>query len=103
MPWEKTYNEIDVLDNAARAFWSRGFEATSMSDLVKATGINRGSIYSAFSDKRTLFMRSLEHYDCNYRATFLDEISANNSPKQAILSAFHLAIAERGELPGGVF
>jgi len=63
MPWQKCYNENEVLDNAMKAFWSKGYEATSLRDLVKATGINRGSLYNAFPGKRALFMRALDHYD----------------------------------------
>ncbi|MGI9452457.1 MAG: TetR/AcrR family transcriptional regulator, partial [Geminicoccaceae bacterium] len=52
MPWDKQYDEADVLDRAMAAFWANGYEATSINDLVAATGINRGSIYAAFEDKR---------------------------------------------------
>lgn len=101
MPWEKSYNEADVLDGATRAFWAKGFEATSMSDLVKATGINRGSIYSAFTDKRTLFMRSLQHYDAHYCANFLSSVRNNTRPKQAIIAMFEAVTVDNKDLPGG--
>ncbi|POM25495.1 HTH-type transcriptional repressor ComR [Actinomadura rubteroloni] len=46
-----------------RRFWERGYRATSIDDLVKATGVKPGSLYSAFpGGKRALFMRSLERY-----------------------------------------
>lgn len=101
MPWEKSYNDRDVLDSATRAFWAKGFEATSMADLVQATGINRGSIYSAFTDKRTLFLRSLEHYDQNYCTNFLNNFRDNISPKQAIFAMFEAAAKPDKDLPGG--
>ena len=93
MPWEKSYNEEQVLSRAMEAFWARGYEATSISDLVKATGINRGSMYAAFSDKRTLFIRSLTYYDQHYRAEFLRHVRAEHSPRNAIVSAFEQVIA----------
>jgi AcrR family transcriptional regulator len=43
-------------------FWRRGYEATSIGDLVEAIGINRGSLYATFGDKRRLFLASLERY-----------------------------------------
>ena len=46
MPWEKQFDEKAVLDKAMQAFWSRGYEATSMQNLVECTGINRGSLYA---------------------------------------------------------
>ena len=105
MPWEKRYNETEVLERAMKAFWANGYEATSMSDLVEATGINRGSIYAGFSDKRTLFIKALRYYDKRHRADFLDRIGKNRGGRDAILAAFTSAAeSERsGGRPGGCF
>ena len=55
--------DIDqALDDAMRAFWAKGYEATSLADLMEATGLHKGSLYQAFGDKHKLFMRSLNHY-----------------------------------------
>jgi AcrR family transcriptional regulator len=51
----REYNVDQVIDAALHAFWARGFGATSISDLVDVTGINRASLYSVFKDKRGLF------------------------------------------------
>lgn len=103
MPWEKQYNETEVLERAMTAFWAHGYVATSMSDLVEATGINRGSIYAGFSDKRTLFMKALRYYDKQYRADFLDQIGRTREARDAILAAFESAAkaATGGKNPGG--
>ena len=52
MPWQKQYDEAEVLKRATEAFWARGYDATSINDLVAATGIHRGSLYAAFTDKQ---------------------------------------------------
>ena len=103
MPWEKQYDETAVLDRAMRAFWARGYAATSMSDLVDATGINRGSIYAAFTDKRGLFTRALQHYDRVHRSDFLEGMAEAHGPKEAILATFEAAAASGrdGTTPGG--
>jgi TetR/AcrR family transcriptional repressor of nem operon len=44
-----------VLDRATDLFWSRGYEATSVQDLVDALGVNRASLYATFGDKGQLF------------------------------------------------
>ena len=44
------------------AFWTKGYEATSMADLCSCTGLHKGSLYQAFGDKHQLFMDSLNHY-----------------------------------------
>lgn len=51
-----------VLDAAMQAFWSRGYEATSLADLMEATGLHKGSLYQAFGDKHTLFIQVLKRY-----------------------------------------
>jgi len=50
------------LDSALQVFWARGYEATSIQDLVDATGLGRASLYGAFGDKRAIFARVLERY-----------------------------------------
>ena len=57
--------EFDIdqaLNNAMQAFWSNGYEATSLADLMEAMDLQKGSIYKAFGDKHTLFISALEHY-----------------------------------------
>lgn len=70
----------DALDATAKAFWSRGYEATSLEDLMKATGLHKGSLYKAFGGKHDLFKRSLEHYlrqvETVHRETLASEVSA---------------------------
>jgi TetR/AcrR family transcriptional repressor of nem operon len=51
-----------VLETAMDVFWCKGFEGTSIQDLVEATGVNRGSLYGAFGDKETLFAEALDYY-----------------------------------------
>lgn len=103
MPWEKNYNETDVLERAMHAFWAHGYEATSMNDLVAATGINRGSIYAAYTNKHNLFMETLRHYDHVHRQQFLERVARENAPKDAILAAFEAAATQcdSGKTPGG--
>ena len=52
----------DALDRATQLFWSRGYEATSVQDLVDALGVNRASLYATFGDKAQLFEAVLERY-----------------------------------------
>jgi AcrR family transcriptional regulator len=57
--------EFDVdqaLAAALRVFWSKGYEAASLSDLTEAMGITRPSLYAAFGNKESLFMQALDLY-----------------------------------------
>ncbi|WP_436529792.1 TetR/AcrR family transcriptional regulator [Actinoplanes sp. HUAS TT8] len=57
--------EFDVevaLDRAMRLFWAKGYEATSMSDLVEATGVARAGLYATFGGKHELYLKALDAY-----------------------------------------
>jgi TetR/AcrR family transcriptional repressor of nem operon len=58
----RKFDEDNVLERAADAFWTKGYEATSTRDLTECTGLTQSSIYAAFGDKRGLFLRALKHY-----------------------------------------
>jgi TetR/AcrR family transcriptional repressor of nem operon len=63
MPRPREFEPDDVLDSAMREFWERGYRATSVDDLVRATGVKPGSLYGAFpGGKHALLMGSLERY-----------------------------------------
>ncbi len=92
MPWEKQFDDAEVLEKAMQAFWARGYEATSIQDLVDCMGLNRGSIYAAFGDKRSLFLKALQHYETYHRRSWLDTLQTRHTPRAAILSVFEGAI-----------
>jgi TetR/AcrR family transcriptional repressor of nem operon len=58
----KEFDPGVVLQRALELFWERGFDATSMSDLVEHLGIARASIYATYGSKHELYLRALEHY-----------------------------------------
>ena len=58
----REFDDEAVLDAAIQCFWSRGYEATSVKDLIGKTGITAASLYNAFGDKRALFRAALDHY-----------------------------------------
>lgn len=58
----REFDEEEVVDRALAAFWRKGYEATSVSDLMEATGLAKGSVYKGFGDKRSFFLRVLTEY-----------------------------------------
>ena len=93
MPWEKQFDVDHALDKAMTAFWARGYEATSMQDLVDCMGVNRGSLYATFGDKRSLFIRALRRYDARHRASWTQALAQSDSGKRAIVRTFEEVIA----------
>ena len=58
----ETFNRDQVLFNILETFWSKGYNGTSMQDLVDATGLNRSSLYNSFGDKKSLYKTALKIY-----------------------------------------
>ena len=50
-------------------FWQRGFAATSVDDLLAATGLGKGSFYAAFGDKERLYLETVEQKAITLRIT----------------------------------
>lgn len=59
---KKKFVEEEVLEKAMYVFWSKGYEATSIRDLVQHLGITNGSLYDTFGSKEALFIRSIDWY-----------------------------------------
>jgi TetR/AcrR family transcriptional regulator, transcriptional repressor for nem operon len=62
MPRPKEFNPDDAIEKAMQVFWHKGYEATSMEDLLEAMDLNRGSLYDTFGDKRQLFLKVIDRY-----------------------------------------
>ena len=105
MPWEKQFDPNEMLDRAMQTFWEHGYEATSVQDLLDCTGLNRGSLYATYTDKRTLFLAALRMYDEKMRRKPLAELESHCPPREAILKLF-LAFTSKvsdGEAARGCF
>lgn len=57
-----SFDRDAALEAAMLLFWERGFEGTSMADLVQAMGLSPSSIYAAFGDKQALFLLAAKRY-----------------------------------------
>ncbi|MEW2570632.1 TetR/AcrR family transcriptional regulator [Streptomyces sp. NPDC047070] len=58
----RAFDEKQVLDAVQEQFWNAGYAATSLQDLMRVSGLGKGSLYAAFGDKRQLFLRVLHSY-----------------------------------------
>lgn len=97
MPREKAFDIEATLRKAMHAFWSRGYEATSMQDLVERMEINRASLYAAYGDKHALFLAALRLYDEEMRRRALADLEARFPPREAIRQLF---LAFTGQVQG---
>jgi TetR/AcrR family transcriptional regulator, transcriptional repressor for nem operon len=58
----RQFDEDAALSSALEVFWRQGLAGTSMPDLARATGVQRGSLYNAYGDKETIFLRAFDLY-----------------------------------------
>ena len=59
----REFDTGEALEKAMKAFWANGYEGTSIQDLMTATGLQKQSLYSAFGNKRDIYIACLKHFD----------------------------------------
>jgi AcrR family transcriptional regulator len=80
----RTFDRARALQRAMEVFWEHGYEATSMSDLTAAMGINSPSLYAAFGCKEDLFREAVAYYDESLGATAAAELRERPTAREAI-------------------
>ena len=58
----RTFDEGEALNAAIQVFWAKGYDGASLKDLTEAMGINSPSLYGAFGDKHSLFLKTITQY-----------------------------------------
>jgi TetR/AcrR family transcriptional repressor of nem operon len=76
----RQFQESAVVDDAVQQFWEHGYRGTSITDLMNATGLERGSLYKAFDDKHSLFEAALSVYLRSGRAAMRRILEGEGSP-----------------------
>jgi TetR/AcrR family transcriptional repressor of nem operon len=83
-----------ILEIATGIFWTKGYEATSIADILKATGLHKGSLYQTFGDKKSLFIACLSCYQEQMLEKVSNTIKSAKNPIQGIRIALHEMIDE---------
>ncbi|WP_074406464.1 MULTISPECIES: TetR/AcrR family transcriptional regulator [Aquimarina] len=94
MPKVETFNRNTVLQKATEVFHKKGYNGTSMQDLVDATDLNRSSIYNSFGSKLNMFLEVLSHYQSTYGNSFSQKLAQSYNASEAIEAIFDLYIHE---------
>ena len=93
MPTEPNFDVEETLRKAGETFWTNGYEATSMSDLLTAMGIQKGSFYNTYGSKKDVYLKALEQYANARFADFSNRV-AGQGPKQALTSLLQIVADE---------
>lgn len=72
----KEFDPDAALRAALELFWARGYEATTMAELVEHLGIGRASIYATFGSKHELYLKALDRYAETQDPRIVEELSA---------------------------
>ena len=82
----KTFDPEEALRGALSAFWQRGFETTSLPELLDSMGVGRASFYNAFNSKREVFLKCLDLYFATVEA-HLAALIANAGDRNSAVAA----------------
>ena len=85
-------------------FWTKGFHGTSLDDLAAAAGVNRPSLYAAFGDKLSLYLKALEAFGDRMRAAVGSELAKGESIEESFANFYNAALdiyLGRGGVPRG--
>jgi AcrR family transcriptional regulator len=89
-----------ALDNAMTVFREKGFHAASVSDLSRAMNLTAGSIYKAFTDKRTLFLNVFERYTSLRNAHLRQQIESVTTGRERIAQVLRFYLKSSHEIEG---
>ncbi len=84
MPRTEVFDRDIVLGKVRDLFWDKGYNATSMNDLVETTGLNRSSLYNSFGNKMTLYKTVLIQYQEESQDHFQEALHRAGNPLEAI-------------------
>ena len=77
---EKQFDTEVALSKAMEVFWTHGYEAASLSELLKNMGIGKKSLYDTFGNKQSLFLKAMEYYARTTIRDIRDRLLADGSP-----------------------
>lgn len=80
----RSFDVEAAVERAMNVFWSRGYHATALPDLLRATRLSRGSLYAAFGDKHSLFLRALDRYIAGAIARMDVELGPTKDPVEGL-------------------
>ena len=93
MARQKAFDKEEVLDKAMYLFWKKGYNGTSMQDLVDHLGISRSSMYDTFGGKYKLFMNALSRYQSR-QSLQIDMALTSEEDLKDFLKGFFMGVVD---------
>ncbi|MCZ3382221.1 MULTISPECIES: TetR/AcrR family transcriptional regulator [Kosakonia] len=102
----KVFDREAALDKAMTLFWQHGYEATSLSDLVEATGAKAPTLYAEFTNKEGLFRAVLDRYITRFARQHEAQLLCEEKSVESALRDYFTAVAKcftSTDTPAGCF
>lgn len=83
------FNPDIALESAMQLFWRKGYESSSLQELLRTMGLSKSSFYQAFKSKHALFQRCIQHYQKSLNDEMRSQLKKTNSAKTFINTVFN--------------
>jgi TetR/AcrR family transcriptional regulator, transcriptional repressor for nem operon len=93
MARQKEFIPNQALEKVMHLFWKQGYEGSSIEDIMRCTGLGRGSLYDTFGDKHSLYLAALDRY-CLTGGEKLTTLRLQSGSLQEVLQDFFQALIE---------
>ena len=99
----RSFDTDEALDRALEVFWRHGFQGASLAELTDAMGLNKPSLYAAFGDKESLYLKALDRYAALCAAEHITKLQQEPDARRAIADFMHsiAAMLADPKYPGG--
>lgn len=98
----REFETEDALDRGMHLLWTRGYESTSLDDLLASMGISKSSFYDTFGTKHDFLMAALTRYIDVVLGRLAEDLK-HGSAREAIARSFEAMLPARGESVRGCF
>ena len=96
----REFDKTEALGQAMNVFWSKGYEATSLCDLLSAMALSKSSFYDTFGSKHKIFLATIEHYK-NTVSAQVSCVAEVDSPARKLIEGMFEKAASRMTEKGG--
>jgi len=89
----RSFDRDDALRLAMQVFWNKGYEGTTMADLMAAIGVKAPSLYAAFGDKNALFREAVEYYSSITAVGPMNALKEGRGVREDLYNMLHASVA----------
>lgn len=97
----RKFDEATVKNALRDVFWQHGYDGASYADIMSATGLNKGSLYASFGDKRALYQHAISDYDRENLSPGVAMLRDKSLTPKARLDGLFTSLVNAAETPEG--